>query len=71
MHEFQWPPRDVAPGGPQMNKFEEVSSDHHQMPLAGGPHSDVEGAGEMVTWDPSLWIDRHTPVKTLPSRNFV
>ena len=28
------------PGGPQMNKFEQVSSDHHQMSLAGVPMSD-------------------------------
>ena len=26
-----------------MNKFEQVSSDDHQMPLARGPRSDVQG----------------------------
>ena len=26
-----------APGGPQMNKYEQLSSRGHQMPLAGGP----------------------------------
>ena len=25
-----------APGGPQMNKYEQLSSRGHQMPLAGG-----------------------------------
>ena len=37
--QFQLPPPDVAPrggGGPQMNKFEQVSSDHHQMSLGRG-----------------------------------
>ena len=37
-------------GGSQMNKFEKVSSDDHQMSLAGmaggrGPRSDVQGVG--------------------------
>ena len=39
LFQFQLPPPDVAPrggGGPQMNKFEQVSSDHHQMSLTGG-----------------------------------
>ena len=35
---FQWPPLDVSSGGvgigPQVNKFEQVSSDDHQMSLA-------------------------------------
>ena len=42
--QFQLQPLDVAPGGgrerwvgPEKNKFEQVSSDHHQMSLAGGP----------------------------------
>ena len=41
--QFQLQPLDVAPGGgrerwvgPEMNKFEQVSSDHYQMSLAGG-----------------------------------
>ena len=37
MLQFQWPPPDVTPGGPQVNKFEQVSSEHHQMSLARGP----------------------------------
>ena len=37
---FQWdaycpPPLDVTPGDPQVNMFEQVSSDHHQMSLKG------------------------------------
>ena len=32
---FQWPPLDVSGGGPQVNKFEQVSSDDQQMSLAG------------------------------------
>ena len=43
--------------GPQVNKFEQVSSDHHQTSLAGGG-------------DPSM-TDEQMSVKTLPSRNFV
>ena len=40
--------------GPQMNKFGQVSSDHHQMSLAGwrqdqgGPRSDVGGGREIL-----------------------
>ena len=30
--QFQWPPPDVIP---RMKKFEGVSSDHHQISLAG------------------------------------
>ena len=33
-------------GGSQMNKFEQVSSDHHQMLLVGGPRSDIQGRGQ-------------------------
>ena len=29
MLQFQWPQLDVTLGGPQMNKFEQVSGDHH------------------------------------------
>ena len=39
MIQLQLPPPDVTPGGrvdPQMNKFVQVSSDDHQMLLAGG-----------------------------------
>ena len=36
---FQWPPLDVSAGegmgGPQVNKLEQVSSDDHQMSVAG------------------------------------
>ena len=31
--------------GPQMDKLEQVSSDHHQMSPVGCPKSDVQGAG--------------------------
>ena len=36
---------DVAARGTQMNKFEWVSSDHHQISLTGGgvPRSDARG----------------------------
>ena len=44
-------------GGSQMNKFEQVSSDDHQMSLVGmgqvggrGPRSDVQGVGGPVQW---------------------
>ena len=37
--------------GPQMNKFEQVSRDHHQMSLAGrAPTSDVQGEGTPMMW---------------------
>ena len=39
------------PGGPQMNKFEQVSSDHHQMSLAG---EGVPGLRSSCGW--SIWI---------------
>ena len=41
-----WAFPDVTPGGPQINKFEQVSIDHHQMSVAGRiPRFDVQGAG--------------------------
>ena len=61
------------PGGPQMNKFEQVSSNCHQMAQGDGARSRgvpglmSRGGGctvrfnalwVMVTWDP-LWTDRH------------
>ena len=69
----------------QMNKFEQVSNDHHQMSLAGegvGPQGWCLGDGV----SPQVWCaggvpyhvtyfmlptltDRQTPVKTLPSIN--
>ena len=38
MLQFHWPLSDVTTGGggQQMNTFEQVSNDHHQMSLAGG-----------------------------------
>ena len=33
-------------GGSPVNKFEQVSSDHHQMLLVGGPRADIQGRGE-------------------------
>ena len=48
-----------------MNKFEQVSSDHHQMSLAGwrqdqgGPRSDVGGGGKgdprFDIWEGGWW----------------
>ena len=37
---LQWPPPDVAPGERDslINKFEQFSSDDHQISLAGGSH---------------------------------
>ena len=32
---LQWPPLDVTPEGPQVNKFEQVSIFGHQMSEAG------------------------------------
>ena len=39
-------PLDVSTGGPQVNKFEQVSSDGHQISLAGDCMSD----GGIVQW---------------------
>ena len=41
MYVFWWPPLDVSTGGgrgigPQVNKFEQASSDDHQMSVVGG-----------------------------------
>ena len=74
---------------PQVNKFKQVSSDDHQMSVAGrrGWVPCLVSAGEevgaiggctvrsntswvMVTWKPPSSCEQ-TPVKTLPSRNFV
>ena len=51
MVQFQWLPPDVAPRGTQVNKFEQVSSDHRQISVAvtGAPRSDVF-VGEVPTW---------------------
>ena len=71
--------------GPQMNKFEQISSDHHQMSLVGiGLQVSCPGTGEGdtlpcnlsydafdVTYPPSPQNDRQKPVNTLPSHNFV
>ena len=69
---------------PQVNKFEEVFSNDHQMSVGvgrshiwypwGGVCTQVKcgGVGTMrsnAPWDPP--VDRQTPVKTLPSHNFV
>ena len=64
--------------GPQVYKFEQVFSDDHQMSVVGG-RSHVWYPGMlgpnaswvMVTCGPPEQNDRQTPVKTLPSRNFV
>ena len=48
--QFQWPPSVVSPGGAQMNKFEQVSSDHQEgdtLPdlSQGGPYLAFPGGG--------------------------
>ena len=75
-----------CPRHPWMNRFEKVPIDHCQISLAvgreGRPRSDVLGEGEgipyLVTYPivhlilpTPLLTDRYTPVKTLPSCNFV
>ena len=42
----------VSGGNPQMSKFEQISSDGHQMSLAGGHMYDVQGDGV----DPFLMV---------------
>ena len=67
-----------------MNKFEQVTSDGHRgVPM---PMSEGDGASGVPCWGAGLYsevqcfmgnghmgtpTDRNTPVKTLPSRNFV
>ena len=46
-------------GVPYLNKFEQVSSDHHQMSLAGGPRYDVQGRGRGTLPDMSWGIPYH------------
>ena len=70
-------------GGPQLNRFELVSSGDHLMSVAGGRggprgvgflYSEVQGImgnGQMVTPPVDRQNDRHIRLKTLPSRNFV
>ena len=67
------------PGGPQVNKFEQVSSDGHQISLAkkglklGVPCLMAREGGHMriSIHNVNRQTDRQTRVKTLPSRNFV
>ena len=69
---------------PQMNKFEQVFSDHYQMSVAEGVSiPDGEGVGmpgggypnypiiQKMYLTPPPRTEWQTPVKTLPSRNFV
>ena len=45
---FRWPPLAVSTGfgvGPQVNKFEQVSSDDHQRSVAGGVGSCLLSGG--------------------------
>ena len=66
-------------GGPQVNKFEQVSSDDHQISLAGRVGLGLEGElySEVRCTIASLpshmgtHVDRQRELKTLPSRNFV
>ena len=71
----------VLEGGPQVNKFEQVSSDGHQMSLARGPHVSClevctvrsNTSWVIVTWgplSPPEQNDRQTLVKTFPSLQF-
>ena len=65
--------------GPQENKFEQVSSDQHEMSLGVGGVN--RSPGLMCVGVPSHdafnvtyalpAVDRQMPLKTLPSRNFV
>ena len=79
----QWPPQDAAPGRagvPDLNKFENVSSDHHQRSLGWGspglmcrgiPH--LTCSGDTLPCDLSddafdvtyPLVNSQTPVKTL------
>ena len=86
MLQFQWPPPDVTQGagGTQMNKFEQVSSDHHQMSLAGGspgvmygwwwwrrgvfPRSDRSYVLFHDAFDVTLPVRKQLSVKTIPYR---
>ena len=65
---------------PRVNKFEQISSDDHQMSVAGNPmYGDRERIPGVSIPGPMLggggWcdyplVDRRTPEKTLPSRNY-
>ena len=47
MYVFRWPPLDVSTIGglgPQVNKFEHVSSDDHQMSVVGGGRARYPGS---------------------------
>ena len=58
--------------GLQVNKFEQVSSDDHQMSVAGRKGYPCPNTlWVMVTWDPPEQKNQQTSVKTLPSGNFV
>ena len=54
-----------------MNKLEQVSIDDHQMSVAGNEVQCIMANGHIGP--PTLWTDRmtdrHTLLKTLPSRN--
>ena len=65
-----------------MNNLEQVSSDHHQISLAGGvrPRFDVKGGdrslglmlGHLISdLSHDRMTDGQTPVKALPFRNFI
>ena len=63
--------------GPQMNKFQQVSSDHHQISLARGrsPGLMLRGTPTCDLYHDAFGVsypspmDRQIPVKTLASRN--
>ena len=58
---FQWPPLDVSGGGPQVNKFEQVSSDDHQMSLAGGGRVCRGGSTPYYVTYPMMHVMSSTP----------
>ena len=56
--------------GPQVNKFDHVSSDDHQMSVArGGAYDRLGSYAHLPPVD--RMTDGQMPVKTLPSRNSV
>ena len=57
----------------EVNKFEQVSSDGHQMSLAGGGALYIEVHCTMGNhhMGPHPPVNRQTRLKILPSRNFV
>ena len=53
--QFQLPPPNVTPEDPQINKFEQVSSDHHKTSLVGGSPGLMLGGGTHLTFPGDGW----------------